>query len=151
MAYNKTSNTYTKKYQFERSFLSELFMAMDSIKRDLKCSRTVILNPRFHMSLMEHPVRVIDCLFGNRIGYDDGFYHTILMISPKPPKITSEITRSAPPSLMPFHAIFLFVQLLHKTKRTYTYTEEAQEYFDNIFNQLQNWITMANEFDPFLR
>ena len=103
------------------------------------------------MCLLGHPIFFVKTLFNERYTYDDGLFLRILMLCPMPPKISAESIRSAPPSLMPFHAIFLFVQLLHKTKRTYTYTEEAQEYFDNIFNQLQNWITMANEFDPFLR
>lgn len=139
------------KSQKDRALLLSLFMAQDSIKIDQKASRTILLKPRFHSCFISNPAIMIRALYDEKMLNRETLFHTIMTICPTPPKITAETIRTAPASKLPFHSVFFFLQLLHKRSQTYTYTKEAQDYFDSIFNQLQNWISMTNEFDPFLR
>ena len=128
-----------------------LFSGFKCIDRELKSGRSKIINPRFHMCLLWHPINFINLLKQERSCYDDGLFQIFLMNAPEPPVIKAEEMRSAPATILSLHCIFYFIHMVHfEKKRNYTFSTEASQLIDFEFNLAKERVMIVNEFDSFL-
>ncbi len=136
---------------YERSIYLTLFSAAEYIDRDIKCERSKIERPRFHMVLLGHPFFFINMLKTERFSYDDGLFKRFLTNSPKPPTVTAAEMRAITKSQLALHCIFYFLHVIHYEKKiNYTFSEEALTVIDYEFDLSRQRVAIVNEFDSYI-
>jgi hypothetical protein len=89
-------------------------------------------------------------LIGCKGAYDDGFYHRLIIVAPKPsPHRGAAIIESALPKVT-LHALFMLIYLVHLQRRHYTFTTDATQLLIKEFDQYLEYVDVANNFDFFL-
>ena len=73
----------------------------------------------------------------------------MLFIAPAPADFSGSTIRNAPKPIITFTSIIYFIQLLNKTPRRYTYSDEAALLITEQFDKYLKYARFANMFDFF--
>jgi hypothetical protein len=77
--------------------------------------------------------------------HDDGMYHRFIFIAPDQVEVTAEDLYKAPRSKVNLSSIFLFIQMIHKQFREYTFTEGATKILIHVFDTYGLFARTANK------
>lgn len=89
-------------------------------------------------------------MFGEKSGYDDGLFQRFIMCAPHAPLVKAKEIRKSGRSILSIHCLFYMVHLIHFNKRRdYSFTDDALEFVDNLFDLDRHRTFMASQTDCF--
>lgn len=125
--------------------------AGDSISLDYKNRLFTISEPRLHTITLAHPHFMIALFRSERESFHDDLIQKYLVFAPEPRPFFINQIRAAPSPNYTLASMFLFIKLIHKTKRQYCFSPEALAYFDFEFDKYSQYIRDYSSADEFIR
>lgn len=90
-------------------------------------------------------------LFSEKSGYDDGLFQRFLICAPDGPLVPSKQIRRSGDSILSIHCLFYLLRLIHyQSRRNYTFTDDAIEFIDTVFDSDRQRTHTASQTDSFL-